>query len=90
VVLTTEVYAPEQLYATPIVGFSTTLIVTVRLLPRAMPPAVQVGGVVTEVPITFRERLVGRSKMTVGIAVEAAWIVLRLAFTKNPLKRFRA
>jgi len=52
--------------------------------------AVQVGGVVTEVPITFRERLVGRSKMTVGIAVEAAWIVLRLAFTKNPLKRFRA
>jgi len=52
--------------------------------------AVQVGGVVTEVPITFRERLVGRSKMTVGIAREAAWIVLRLAFTRSPLKRFRA
>ena len=52
--------------------------------------AIQVGGVVTEVPITFRERLVGHSKMTLGIAVEAAWIVLRLALAKSPLKRFKA
>jgi dolichol-phosphate mannosyltransferase len=51
--------------------------------------AVQVGGVVTEVPITFRERQVGQSKMTLGIAIEAAWIVLRLAVTRNPLAKFR-
>ena len=51
--------------------------------------AVQAGGVVTEVPITFREREAGRSKMTLGIAVEAAWIVLRLAVTRNPLAKFR-
>jgi dolichol-phosphate mannosyltransferase len=51
--------------------------------------AVQVGGVVTEVPITFRERETGRSKMTLGIAIEAAWIVLRLAVTRNPLARFK-
>jgi dolichol-phosphate mannosyltransferase len=51
--------------------------------------AVQVGGVVTEVPITFREREVGRSKMTLGIAIEAAWIVLRLAVTRNPLAKFK-
>jgi dolichol-phosphate mannosyltransferase len=51
--------------------------------------AVQVGGVVTEVPITFRERETGRSKMTLGIAVEAAWIVLRLAVTRNPLAKFK-
>jgi dolichol-phosphate mannosyltransferase len=51
--------------------------------------AVEVGGVVTEVPITFRERETGRSKMTLGIAVEAAWIVLRLAVTRNPLAKFK-
>ena len=51
--------------------------------------AVQVGGVVIEVPITFRERQIGRSKMTLGIAIEAAWIVLRLAVTRNPLAKFR-
>jgi len=51
--------------------------------------AVQVGGVVNEVPITFRERQVGRSKMTLGIAIEAAWIVLRLAVTRNRLPKFR-
>jgi hypothetical protein len=45
--------------------------------------------VVTEVPITFRERETGRSKMTLGIAVEAAWIVLRLAVTRNPLAKFK-
>jgi dolichol-phosphate mannosyltransferase len=51
--------------------------------------AVQVGGVVNEVPITFRERQVGRSKMTLGIAIEAAWIVLRLAVTRSRLPKFR-
>jgi dolichol-phosphate mannosyltransferase len=30
---------------------------------------------VTEVPITFRERRVGRSKMTTRIALEAVWKV---------------
>jgi len=37
--------------------------------------AVQAGFSVTEVPITFRERRVGRSKMTARIALEAVWKV---------------
>ena len=37
--------------------------------------AVQAGFTVTEVPITFRERRVGRSKMTARIAIEAVWKV---------------
>jgi dolichol-phosphate mannosyltransferase len=37
--------------------------------------AVQEGFTVTEVPITFRERRVGRSKMTARIAIEAVWKV---------------
>jgi dolichol-phosphate mannosyltransferase len=37
--------------------------------------AVQAGFTVTEVPITFRERRVGRSKMTARIALEAVWKV---------------
>ncbi len=37
--------------------------------------AVQAGFRVTEVPITFRERRVGRSKMTARIAIEAVWKV---------------
>ena len=36
---------------------------------------VQAGFTVTEVPITFRERRVGRSKMTARIALEAVWKV---------------
>ena len=37
--------------------------------------AVQAGFTVTEVPILFRERRVGQSKMTARIAVEAVWKV---------------
>jgi dolichol-phosphate mannosyltransferase len=37
--------------------------------------AVQKGFTVTEVPIVFRERRVGQSKMTARIAVEAVWKV---------------
>jgi dolichol-phosphate mannosyltransferase len=37
--------------------------------------AVQADFTVTEVPITFRERRVGRSKMTARIALEAVWKV---------------
>ena len=40
--------------------------------------AAQAGATVCEVPITFRERTMGMSKMTGGIAREAAWVVLRL------------
>jgi dolichol-phosphate mannosyltransferase len=44
--------------------------------------AVRAGFAVTEVPIMFRERNVGTSKMTARIALEAVW--------KVPLLRFRA
>jgi dolichol-phosphate mannosyltransferase len=44
--------------------------------------AIRSGAMVREVPITFRERQIGRSKMTLRIALEAAWIVIRLAMTK--------
>ena len=44
--------------------------------------AVQAGFTVAEVPIWFRERQVGSSKMTAKIAVEAVW--------KVPALRFRA
>jgi dolichol-phosphate mannosyltransferase len=44
--------------------------------------AVRAGFTVTEVPIMFRERNVGTSKMTARIALEAVW--------KVPLLRFRA
>jgi dolichol-phosphate mannosyltransferase len=44
--------------------------------------AVRAGFKVTEVPILFRERSVGESKMTARIALEAVW--------KVPLLRFRA
>ena len=37
--------------------------------------AVQAGFTVAEVPITFRERRLGRSKMTARIAIEAVWKV---------------
>jgi dolichol-phosphate mannosyltransferase len=36
------------------------------------------GAVVTEVPIVFRERVAGRSKMSGGIVGEALGLVLRL------------
>jgi dolichol-phosphate mannosyltransferase len=44
--------------------------------------AIQAGFTVTEVPILFRERRVGQSKMTARIAVEAVW--------KVPALRLRA
>jgi dolichol-phosphate mannosyltransferase len=43
--------------------------------------AVAAGRRVEEVPIVFSERLEGRSKMTPGIAFEAAWRVLVVALT---------
>ena len=48
--------------------------------------AVQAGFTVTEVPIVFRERRVGRSKMTARIAIEAVWKVpaLRLRLRRAP------
>jgi dolichol-phosphate mannosyltransferase len=45
--------------------------------------AVQAGFTVTEVPILFRERRVGQSKMTARIAVEAVWKVPALRFRSN-------
>lgn len=38
------------------------------------------GAVITEVPIVFTERRDGHTKMTLGIAIEAAWRTLQLAF----------
>ncbi|MFL5868355.1 MAG: polyprenol monophosphomannose synthase [Thermoleophilaceae bacterium] len=48
--------------------------------------AVQAGFTVTEVPIVFRERRLGRSKMTAKIAIEAVWKVpaLRLRLRRPP------
>jgi dolichol-phosphate mannosyltransferase len=48
--------------------------------------AVQAGFTVTEVPIVFRERRLGRSKMTARIAIEAVWKVpaLRLRLRRAP------
>ena len=45
--------------------------------------AVQAGFTVAEVPITFRERRVGRSKMNARIAVEAVWKVPALRFRRS-------
>jgi dolichol-phosphate mannosyltransferase len=42
--------------------------------------AVIAGLRVVEIPIIFRERRAGRSKMTPRIAMEAAWVVLLMAF----------
>jgi dolichol-phosphate mannosyltransferase len=42
--------------------------------------AVQKGFTVVEVPITFRDRTHGQSKMSWHIAVEAMWLVPRLRF----------
>lgn len=43
--------------------------------------AIRGGCRVSEVPITFRERVHGRSKMTLGIAVEALWRLPLLRLT---------
>jgi dolichol-phosphate mannosyltransferase len=45
--------------------------------------AVQAGFTVTEVPILFRERRVGQSKMTVRIALEAVWKVPALRLRRR-------
>jgi dolichol-phosphate mannosyltransferase len=45
--------------------------------------AVQLGFKVTEVPITFRERQVGSSKMSRRIVAEAAWRVPHMRFRRN-------
>jgi dolichol-phosphate mannosyltransferase len=45
--------------------------------------AIQAGFTVTEVPITFRERRVGESKMTARIALEAVWKVPALRLRRN-------
>jgi dolichol-phosphate mannosyltransferase len=42
--------------------------------------AVQAGFKVVEVPIVFRDRTAGESKMSWRIAVEAMWLVPRLRF----------
>jgi dolichol-phosphate mannosyltransferase len=39
---------------------------------------------VAEIPIVFRERSAGRSKMTPRIALEAAWIVPALRSSSRP------
>jgi dolichol-phosphate mannosyltransferase len=46
--------------------------------------AVRAGARVVEVPIVFTERRAGRSKMNVGIALEAAWRVPVLALRGSP------
>lgn len=42
--------------------------------------ALRAGFRVTEVPITFRDRTVGESKISLGIAIEALWLVPVLRF----------
>ena len=44
--------------------------------------ALQAGFRVTEVPIVFRDRTVGESKISLAIAVEALWLVPSLRFPK--------
>ena len=44
--------------------------------------AVDAGLRVVEMPIVFRERRAGRSKMTLRIAVEAAWVVLLMRWRR--------
>jgi dolichol-phosphate mannosyltransferase len=49
--------------------------------------AVQAGFTVAEVPIVFRERRVGQSKMTARIALEAVWKVPALRLRKAGARR---
>jgi dolichol-phosphate mannosyltransferase len=46
--------------------------------------AVKAGFTVAEVPILFRERRVGQSKMTPRIALEAVWKVPALRLRRRP------
>lgn len=50
----------------------------------------QAGFRVTEIPIVFRERRAGRSKMTARIALEAAWTVPAIALESRRRRRTRA
>jgi len=45
--------------------------------------ALQAGMTVVEVPIVFRDRTAGSSKMTLGIAVEAAWVIAKLRLARR-------
>jgi dolichol-phosphate mannosyltransferase len=47
--------------------------------------AIRAGFRVVELPIVFRERALGRSKMTPGIAFEAVWRVLALRLRRNAI-----
>jgi dolichol-phosphate mannosyltransferase len=51
--------------------------------------AIRAGFRVVELPITFRDRRVGESKMSKRIVVEAAWRVPRMRFSSGP-RRARA
>lgn len=44
--------------------------------------SLQAGAVVREVPIVFIERLIGASKMTTAIVVEALWLVTKLGLSR--------
>ena len=46
--------------------------------------AARAGFRVMEVPIVFRDRIAGQSKMSLGIAREAALLVLRLRYSRDP------
>ncbi|HEY3492852.1 MAG TPA: polyprenol monophosphomannose synthase, partial [Solirubrobacterales bacterium] len=45
--------------------------------------AIQLGFSVTEVPITFRERRAGASKMSRSIVLEAAWMVPKMRWGRG-------
>ncbi|MEA2299170.1 MAG: dolichol-phosphate mannosyltransferase [Solirubrobacteraceae bacterium] len=45
------------------------------------------GFAVTEVPIVFRDRRLGRSKMSPVIAIEACWVLPRLRLANRPGRR---
>jgi len=45
------------------------------------------GFVVTEVPIVFRDRVRGRSKMSAVIALEAIWMLPQLRFARDSYRR---
>jgi dolichol-phosphate mannosyltransferase len=51
--------------------------------------AVRAGFDVVEVPIVFRDRLLGRSKMSWRIALEAMWLVPGLRLRRWPRARGR-
>ncbi|HEU4394938.1 MAG TPA: polyprenol monophosphomannose synthase [Planctomycetota bacterium] len=52
--------------------------------------ALRAGARVVEVPILFAERAAGRSKMTLGVALEAAWRVPLLAFAPPAVRPMAA